>query len=357
MRRFKEVYVKSSDPYERGRQHGSQVGDRIMRICEGYKEAFAKKGYTWEEALEMAMEYVPFLDKITPDLMMEARGIADGAKTELSVVMLLNLRYELLKFKKETPETIEEHAECTCFCVLPEASEDGGTFSGQNWDKSAFVEEELYVLHIDEENGNRILGLTEPAQLIRNGMNTAGISVNCSTLLSTYDKKGHAVPSNFMRRRLLQCQTIEEAERLIESFETDVSLNYVVASATGKAAVYETKPKKTYKIEPSGGIIAKGNDFICDPSIDRFVPADKEHIRHFRGQRLNELLKKERGSITANYLMECLKDHYEGPGSVCNHLTDRNLKTIASMIYVLDQGYAWMAWGNPCENEYQRYEL
>ena len=35
MSRFQEVYVKSSDPYERGRQHGSQVKGNIERICEG----------------------------------------------------------------------------------------------------------------------------------------------------------------------------------------------------------------------------------------------------------------------------------------------------------------------------------
>ncbi len=356
-RRFKEIYIKSADPYERGVQHGSQVRDNILEICEGYKESFAKKGFTWQEALDMAMEYVPFLEREMPDLLAEARGIADGAQVDFAIVMVLNLRYELLKLKKETPETMTENAECTCFCVLPEATWDGSTFSGQNWDKGKFVEDQLYVIHIDECNGNRILGLSEPAQLIRNGMNTAGISVNGSTLLSILDKRGHAVPTNFMRRRLLQCQTMEEAQELLDSFVPDVSLNYMIASARGEAVVYETSPRENFIVRPCQGILAKGNDFLCDPSLDRFVPADPDHMRHFRGQRLMELLKKKRGSITAEYIMECLRDHYGYPGSVCNHLAERNLKTIASMIYVLDQGYAWMAWGNPCENEYERYEL
>ena len=73
-RRFKEVYVKSSDPYERGRQHGSQVRDNILRICKGYEGSFAKKGFTMEEVFAMAMEYVPYLDEEMPDLMAEARG-------------------------------------------------------------------------------------------------------------------------------------------------------------------------------------------------------------------------------------------------------------------------------------------
>ena len=50
MEKMKEIFIKSSDPYERGRQHGSQVKDRIDNICKGYAKTFEKKGYTWDEA-------------------------------------------------------------------------------------------------------------------------------------------------------------------------------------------------------------------------------------------------------------------------------------------------------------------
>lgn len=43
MEKMKEIFIKSSDPYERGRQHGSQVKDRIDKICKGYAKTFEKK--------------------------------------------------------------------------------------------------------------------------------------------------------------------------------------------------------------------------------------------------------------------------------------------------------------------------
>ncbi|MBR1897045.1 MAG: hypothetical protein IJ822_09720, partial [Pyramidobacter sp.] len=58
-RRYKEVYVCSADPFERGVQHGSQVRENILKICEGYEESFAKKGYTWSEAQQLALSFVP----------------------------------------------------------------------------------------------------------------------------------------------------------------------------------------------------------------------------------------------------------------------------------------------------------
>lgn len=353
--KMKEIFIRSSDPYERGLQHGSQVKDRIERICAGYAKTFEKKGYTWDEAKAMAMEYVEFLDKEMPDLMMEVRGIADGSGQELAVIMLLNARYELLKFKKGVDYF--ENNECTCYGITPEATAEHETISGQNWDKAEYVGKELYVVHIDEENGTRIMGVSEPGQLIRNGMNSHGLCLSCSTLLSTKDFRKVAIPTNFMRRRILQCKTLEEACAILDVFEPGVSLNYVLASKTGDVVVYETTPVEHYKMYPSRGIVTQGNDIVANPVIDRFTPADKDHIHHFRGQRLNELLKMKQGEITTDYIQECLKDHYGYPGSICNHSTDKNLVTIASTMYCLNRGYGLICWGNPCEGEYYKFDV
>ena len=42
-RRMREIYVKSSDPFERGHQHGAQVKGEIERVCVGYRKSFEKK--------------------------------------------------------------------------------------------------------------------------------------------------------------------------------------------------------------------------------------------------------------------------------------------------------------------------
>lgn len=355
MKRMREIYVNSTDPYERGRQHGSQIRRELLAVSRHYEKAFLEKGYTWEGAQAMAMEYVPFLESWLPELLAEARGIADGAQVDLSLVMVMNTRYELLKFRRE--EQYFDQNECTCFCVTPEATEEKETIGGQNWDNYPYVGENLYILHIDEGNGTRIMGITEPAQLIRSGMNSHGLSVNCSTLLTTKDRRGLAIPTNFMRRRLLQCKNLQEARELVAAFKPCVSLNYVVASAEGDAFIYETTPLENYEVELHRGIATQGNDTRMNPEIERFVPADDTHAVHFRGQRLEYLLKQRRGHITPQYIMECLGDHYGYPGSVCNHSAESGCQTIASILYCLDRGYGLICWGNPCCETYERYEL
>lgn len=347
MKRLQEIYIRSADPFERGRQHGSQVVERIHSICKNYMDSFAAKGYTWEEAKEMAMEYYPLLKEQMPDLLMEAEGIATGAGIDLATVLVLNTRYELLKFPKKQDGSPEH--ECTVYCITPDATAQKETLAGQNWDNAPFIGENLYVLHIDEENGTKIVGLCEPAQLIRNGMNSHGLSLSCATLLSTLDKPGIAIPSTFLRRRLLQCKTLEEAEALITSFKPYVSLSYSMASRQGEAFLYETNPGENYKIYPTAGILAHGNDFVVNPLIERFIPADNHHVHHFRGQRLGYLLGKKRGSIDEFTIIESLADHEGFPGSICDHTTDEGYMTIASTIYCLNRGYALICWGRPCQ--------
>ena len=49
---------------------------------------------------------------------------------------------------------------------------------------------------------------------------------------------------------------------------------------------------------------------------------------------------------------------YQGyPASICNHNPEDGLQTIASTIYCLDKGYAYICWGNPCQNEYEKYVI
>ncbi len=355
MTRLREIYVKASDPFERGRQHGSQVKEEIAGICEGYRKSFAKLDYSWDEAKEMALEYVPYLEEIMPDLVQEARGIAAGAEIDLGTVMVLNTRYELLKFAKGVDGF--RGGNCTCFAVNPEATQDHETIGGQNWDNAPFIGENLYVLHIDEENGTKIAGLCEPAQLIRSGMNSYGISLNCSTLLSTWDKRGITIPTNFMRRRILQCRTFEEACDVVHTLEPCVSLNYVITSKTGQIIAYETNPKEIYPVYPARGVLTQANDLKADPSIDRFRTTGEHTAQRYRGPRMDYLLQKKAGVITAEYIQECLKDHENYPDSICNHFGEGSCETIASVLYCVDRGYALIAWGNPCENAYERYEL
>ena len=365
---FKEYFIKSNDPYERGRQHGRLAVAEIHDALPHYRRLFSTNGISWDDILTSAQSYVPYLNKHgMEDLIQEVRGIADGSEVPFEEIMALNVRYELMKCPKPFAPGVgfgDVH-ECTGFLLLPEATESKETISGQNWDMLNFCLDSSYVLHIDEENGTRIVAVCEPGQLLKNGMNNHGLSNTGNNLKSTVDTgEFDGTPMTFMRRRILQQKTFKDAEDIILHSTFHVSMNTMLASREGIACDYEITPDAISKVLPSAGIVGHGNDITLQPNIDADSvrhPSCANH-KHFRGQRLFSLFVKKRGHIDIDDIRSALSDHYGYPVSICCHeyedkVQGRAMQTISSAIYLLDRGYALICKGNPCCGEYVRYDV
>ena len=160
MRRFQVIYVAGDTPYECGRQYGQQAQEKIRAGVEVYRDFFGKtSGQTWPEIKIYAASYLPLLEETMPLVVQEAQGIAEGAQIGMDELMVLNCRYEISKFPKP--------AECTTAVVLPEASAHGGTYLIKNWDYKQAVMDNIVILHIEQKDGTRILGLAEAGQMLR----------------------------------------------------------------------------------------------------------------------------------------------------------------------------------------------
>ena len=59
--------------------------------------------------------------------------------------------------------------------------------------------------------------------------------------------------------------------------------------------------------------------------------------------------------------MECLTDHNNYPCAICAHpnpdTPDFKDGTLCSVIMVPEDRKMWVAWRNPCEYEYEEYDL
>ena len=91
------------------------------------------------------------------------------------------------------------------------------------------------IVHIDEMNGMRIMGLAEAGQVIRNGFNTYGIGLCANNLQSIYDSRGVGIPVTILRRKVLSCKTYDEAKELLKNAKRSVSCNFMLASSAGNS--------------------------------------------------------------------------------------------------------------------------
>lgn len=348
MRQFQLIDIKAATPYEGGLQYGRQAETKIRAGLDDYRRLFAETADgDWESIRERALAYVPVVEGLFPELMDEARGIADGARVSLDAIMVLNCRYEITKFPRPR--------ECTSFAVLPEAS-GGRTFVGQNWDYRAGIVDQVVILRVEEPDGTRIVGLAEAGQVIRNGFNSRGIGLCANNLQSVDDGPEAALPVTFLRRKVLSCPSFDEAVRQVAEARRAVSCNFMIASSEGRAVDLEAHPGGADRLEPVGGILTHANHFVCRPERDALA-------RSPRDERLRELLLRRWGSVDVPHIMASLCDHENYPRAICRHPSDVSVRpgrrslTVASVIYDFEGGLAHVCAGPPCEGEFVAVEL
>lgn len=215
---------------------------------------------TWEKVQNLAAAYIPESERQVPDMLEEARGIAEGGGVDFIDIMALNCRYEILHYPLQP--------ECTAYALQREATADGHVYIGQNWDNRPYLLPHTLLLHItEEETGNIIFGLTEAGQLIRNGFNNKGVGQCANSLRATLDKQGSGVPSTFVRRQLLRHDNMDDMVKLIRTASRSVSVNYCLASCENKVGDVEAVPGQPVLFSPVDGIITHANHLLVNRDL------------------------------------------------------------------------------------------
>lgn len=357
MRAFQIVKVRPGTPREMGMQYGRQAREKILAGLDDYRLLFEETdAMDWSGMKAYSLTFVPRLREVLPEITEEAEGIAEGAGVDLADIMLLNCRYEITKFPDPDKADKERANECTSFALLPEATAERKTLVGQNWDYRAGIIDNVVVVHMEQPDGTRILGLAEAGQVIRNGFNSHGIGQCANNLQSIHDRRGTGIPVTFVRRKVLSSRSFDEAVKFVAEAPRDVSVNFMLASSEGRALDLEAFPGGADRIEPADGVLVHANQFVVDPAKDALQPTP-------RGERLEALLREKHGSIDVSHIVRCLSDHENYPKALCRHPADVSLRlsrrsiTVAAVIYDLEAGIARICAGPPCEGEFVLHNL
>lgn len=341
-------------PYERGTQYGEQARNRINKSIEIYFPAFKQRGLDWPKIKTLAQKFAKAIEEYDASFMREIEGIAKGAGLEPEHIVALNARTELLYWTDEG---------CTGAAIMPEVTADGHTLLGQNWDWRPACRDSAIVLHIKAEDRPEILTFNEAGLLARSGLNSAGIGIAGNFLQSDQDFGRSGVPIPFVRRKILESESLSEAVGHVIRTPRTFSSNHFIAHAAGEAIDCEAAPEDVFFLYPENGILAHSNHFrspaaparLRDTGIGRYPDT------LYRDRRLLRGLAPHAPRITPDDFKLALQDHFGLPNSVCRHPAERSdgttIATVASVVMDLSEGRMWVAPGPTCENAYQEYSL
>jgi len=236
-------------PYVRGQIHGRSLKPEIRELVKRWKtdieKTYSVPAATYIQRLLEASDFQPAIERWTPGLLDEVRGIADGAGIDFQTMYA----YQLID---ETWVMSDDLGLSKCTTIGVRRRGDSPALVAQTLDLPAFYHGYQTVLRIEgsaDEPGALIF--TIPGVVAANGLNDRSIAVcvNAVTQLA-YSAKG--LPVDFIIRGILRQKTYQEAVRFLKEIRPAAPQNYVIGGPK-EAAGFERSANRMVEFVPFKG--------------------------------------------------------------------------------------------------------
>ncbi len=236
-------------PYEMGRIHGRTLRPEIQELVKRWK-ADLEKTYrvpadVFVRTLLEKTDFRPAIDRWTPGLLDEVRGIADGAGVDFDTIYAYQLVDEIWAMDADLGLS-------KCTSIAAGKRNGNPAFVAQTLDIPAFYHGFQTVLRIrDKREDLETLVFTIPGVVAANGLNSrsVGVCVNAVTQLA-YSPKG--LPVAFVIRGILCQASYEQAVTFLRDIPPAAPQNYVIGGLV-EAASFERSAGQMSRFVPFEG--------------------------------------------------------------------------------------------------------
>lgn len=280
----------SGSPYEIGFQHGQS----LRPLVDGIVRYLAPFDTEHEEMHDT----IARLNELAPELILEMKGIADGAQIPFEEIVNLNLK--VLHY-------------CT---VIAFEESDVGPILGKNLDFPGYAFQTLFYVVPESEHSFIHLGCAGSVASY-GGLNDAGLAMGHAVVFLEKQLDNGGIPIAFVRRLALQhSSTTEEAVGYVASIKTKkVGDNIIFLDKHGVAKTIEKAPT-SYQVHNSLKRIAFcTNSFVHQEHSHYMDETSDSYKRH---RELGNVLSKQKLSESTLKKVLCNK---EGNFPVCRKTT------------------------------------
>jgi len=353
-----------SDPYERGRIHGETLREEIRRQVTlwetGLTQGFQMEADSFIEGFLAKTGYLPAIDRWTPGLLEEVRGIAEGSGMPFETMLVFNLLDEVWLNAGDVARG--DH----CSSIGVPGAGPRPAFVAQNMDIESFRDGSQTLLQIEGTEGepDQIV-FTTAGMIALNGVNEAGVGVVVNALSQLrYGREG--LPVAFVVRGLLA--RTDEGE--LRSFLTEVShasgQNYLVGVG-GNVFAYEASAGQAVEYKPDNrdGVITHTNhplvndDLSVAGQVQITLTTPSELEAGNTRTRMRTLLDRLQSTSDVNqdWIQQTLSSRDSPRHPVCRSLRDGGtVFTFGSTIMELgEEPTLFLAPGPPDEWEFQEF--
>lgn len=332
----------SGNAYEMGYQHGVQAGDLVERYLLWIEMSTGKSR---DVLCQNAFAFYPLIKGLSPLLMDEIRGLADGAKIRFAEALLCQARAEAGRVNE---------GGCTAFALTGSATKNGQTLAGQNQDLEPEYADVSILLHVQPtDHRPRALMFTFAGQLGYSGMNECGLAHFANALYDCPWRFG--LPHYPLKRVMLEQRNILSCIKILKEHPTCSAGNMVFCTGQGKIADVEVRPEGVVCFQDENpDVILHANHYLTP----EFSPNETKSLpdSYTRLDRMRKLVRQSLGEITVETMKLILADHEGNPGGICRH-GKVGMHSVSGYIADPDNGLLHVRRGHGCLGSWEAYEV
>lgn len=327
--------------YDMGYQHGAQAAGLVGRYLLWIEKL---AGRPRDVLCQEALAFLPVLKSLSPALVSEIEGLAQGAGLSFEEALLCQVRGEVGQMSE---------GGCTAFALTRSATADGQLLAGQNQDLEPEYAELTIMLRVKPNDGRpAALMFTFAGQLGYAGMNEHGLTHFHNSLYNF--RRATGVPRQPLKRLLLERRTVAECLDFLKGQQVSSAGNLLL-SDTGQLADVELRPEGNALWEDEHpDFVAHTNHYVT-PRFSVYennaVPDSPPRLARFRA-----LVKENWGRVTVETLKTILADHDGDPAGICRHGAT-GWHSISGYIAEPAKRLVHVRWGHGCLGNWQAYEV
>ena len=346
--RYPEIEVAGS-PREMGRQLGEAAADEIRGFTEIAVDTVQKTiSVSRQRAMEVALQSLALAEKYDDQIVEELRGVAEVTGISLEDLMLLQVRNQL---------QAEPGGGCTSFSVAPAHAQEGRSLVGQNWDNDPQLDQFTMVITRRPAGKPAMMCVTQVGLVAYIGLNDAGLGACLNTLPAPSREIG--VPHYFTLRGIYQANSLAAAVQAVERAQRAIPANIMMATPQGPANL-EVTCDRVYVLQ-DGQQLTHTNHCLHPDLVDVNTQFPELIESGPRKDRIDQLFRAADTRPGIKEMKQYLADHDGHPKSICRHPNDHPENgfwtTVFSVVVDVEAGQMHVSRGNPCECDYEVYQL
>jgi len=329
-----KVITLTGTPRERGRIHGEELRSKIKSITGEWKELLAKQhNIDPDKYLEEFVEnthFLPEIQKWTPGILEEVKGIAEGANIDYTTFYAYQLGDEEWWYGRNRRFGLVTPGAKQCSALGVFGQEGLPTYMGQNMDIPMYTDGHQVILHVKQHDSDvESFIFTFSGYIATTGMNNKAVGVCCNTLLQL-NQRTDGLPVAYIVRGILEQKSREDAVKFIHSIKHASGQNYTIGGPH-EVAAYECSSHKVSRFIPYAGaqrVYHTNHPLVNDDrgiynKILETLPPERRVRRgpsnsEIRLEALEKRLKNPERKITLDIIKETLSSHDDPRNPVCN---------------------------------------